>query len=78
MARDLDARWWFARDGSRVLLVHADGSLEVREVTGDPRPVDEMRAEAEVLSGRWINAAGTVLPLEEDRFLKGWQRLHVR
>jgi hypothetical protein len=31
--------------------------------------------EAEVLSGRRINEGGTVLPLEEDRFEKGWQRL---
>jgi hypothetical protein len=76
-------RRWFAPDGGRVLLVRTDPScgaafphtIEVRELVGDPRPVDELRAEAEVLSGRQISPAGHVLPLEEGRFREGWQRL---
>jgi WD40 repeat protein len=66
-------RRWFSRDGGRVLLVRADRSLEVRDLTADPRPLEELREEAEVLSGRRIQA-GTVLPLDEGRFQKGWRR----
>jgi serine/threonine protein kinase/WD40 repeat protein len=71
-------RRWFSRDGGRVLLVRANRSLEVRDLAADPRPVDELREEAEVLSGRRINDAGSVLPLDDDRFQKGWLRLSGR
>jgi WD40 repeat protein len=71
-------RRWFSDDGSRVLLVRGDRSLEVRDLAADPRPVDALREEAEVLSGRRINDAGSVLPLDDDRFQKGWRRLSGR
>jgi WD40 repeat protein/serine/threonine protein kinase len=65
---------WFSRDGNRVLLWRADRSLEVRDLAADLRPMEELRELAEVLSGHYINDAGSVLPLDEDRFQKGWRR----
>jgi tetratricopeptide (TPR) repeat protein len=40
--------------------------------------VDELRMQTQVLSGRRVNAAGSVMPLEADRFRSGWQNLRAR
>ncbi len=69
---------WFSPEGRRVLLVRADGTVEVYDLAGDPRPVDELLAQTQVLSGRRVNAAGSVMPLEADRFRSGWQSLRAR
>jgi WD40 repeat protein len=84
---DEGLRRWFSSDGHRVLLVRTNlfggpaafpQTLEVRELAEDARPVDELRTEIEVLSGRRIDPTGNVLPLDADRFRQSWQRWHTR
>jgi hypothetical protein len=50
-------------------------TIAVRDLAADLRPVEDLRAEVEVLSGRRLTPTGNVLPLEENRFREGWQRL---
>jgi tetratricopeptide (TPR) repeat protein len=73
MDRSGDPHRYFARDGHRVLLVRADQSLEVRDFSADPRPVDELRADAEVLSGRGISSGGSAQPVGDERYQASWQ-----
>jgi WD40 repeat protein len=84
-ANDEGPRRWFTSDGRRMLLVRTEPgcaassqTIVIRDLAADPRPVEDLRAEVEVVSGRRITPTGNVLPLEEDRFQDGWQCLSTR
>ena len=52
--------------------------LELTDLAAVERPLEELRGEAELLSGRRLNAAGWPLPLDGERFRDDWSRWEVR
>ena len=67
----------FDAEGTTALRTHSQGVLEVTDFTAEERPLEELRAFAEMLSGRRLNAAGRLVPLSEERFRDDWKHLEA-
>jgi WD40 repeat protein len=63
--------------GTTALRTDSEGVLEVTDFTADERPPEELRAFAEMLSGRRLNAAGRLVQLSEERFRDDWKRMEA-
>src|SRR5262249_53054199 len=69
------AAWW--ADGRRV-LVKSGEAVSAWDVSPDPRPVDELRAWAELLSGRRIDESGSLVPLTAAQLAAAWDALRPK
>lgn len=67
----------FSLDGRRV-LVPCNGRVEVWNLTPDGRPVEHLAALAEVLSHNQLNAAGELLHLRGEEYVKRWKAYRER
>jgi serine/threonine protein kinase/WD40 repeat protein/tetratricopeptide (TPR) repeat protein len=68
----------FDAEGTTALRRYSNGVLELANLTADERSPEELRAFAEMLSGRRFNASGRLVPLEQERFRDDWKRLETR
>jgi tetratricopeptide (TPR) repeat protein len=61
-------------DGRRVLLINGNRAW-VWQLTPDPRPVEDLVALAQCLSGQRFDASDRLTALEADAFMKTWPNL---
>jgi WD40 repeat protein/tetratricopeptide (TPR) repeat protein len=68
---------WDAATGE-LLSPSLEASPHDWDIPADPRPVEDLRLLARVLSGSRIDETGANLPLEPDEFRSAWKELHSR
>jgi WD40 repeat protein/serine/threonine protein kinase len=68
----------FSPDGRRIVIARDDGQAQILEIVPDNRPVGDLVALAQVLSGRRVHAAGDLMPVEPDVLLREWKSLKAR
>jgi tetratricopeptide (TPR) repeat protein len=70
--------------GSRVVIstypkrdgtAGSPSTIQFWSLMPDPRPVDTLRLEAEVASGRFVDAAGGMMPLSQAQYRARWEAL---
>jgi tetratricopeptide (TPR) repeat protein len=66
-----------SRDADRLLIRGIDG-LTVYDLAADERPAAELRALAQLLSGRHVNAAGTIQALPAEAYEESWRQARAR
>lgn len=70
----------FRWEGARCVALSSDGRWTEIDLTPDPRPLDDLRDAAAVLTGRAIDpATGSVAPVKQPiaALVKTWKRLCV-
>jgi WD40 repeat protein len=66
------AAWW--ADAGRVLVKDGE-ALAAWDVSPDPRPADELRSWAQLLSGQRIDESGSLVPLTAAELAAAWDAL---
>ncbi|HEY7120611.1 MAG TPA: protein kinase [Tepidisphaeraceae bacterium] len=68
----------FGSDSRRVLTIGEDRRLRVWNIAPDPRPVEDLRKLAKLLSGRSLDQSGGEMPLRPDEFNALWRELATK
>jgi hypothetical protein len=69
------AAWW--ADDRRVLVKDGE-TLAAWDVSPDPRPPDELRTWAQLLSGQRIDESGSLVPLTAAQLAAVWDTLRPK
>jgi WD40 repeat protein/tRNA A-37 threonylcarbamoyl transferase component Bud32 len=68
----------FSPDGRRVITASYDHTARIWNLPADDRPVADLAQLAELLSGRQIDAAGSLTPLPLGTVIDAWQTLRAK